>query len=669
MAKTATKTGTKKTTKKLDVTPDATVTTTPVAMKKVETVTSDRVALPKTLFTLQFLRTAKNASDKDIYKALDEALAECKKNDSVLVLERLMLHVGDISRQHNILKEFGIISKTGGAQERKIFRSCMRFWEAKLPESFKKNLRIFVEFTLYENLMYYQNTTDRKSGKVLGTEILFPMPNEVHQFLANQIRKGKDLNLIAKHLPKYATGKQRITKKIVKALKGGKGELTLNKIKLSNKVAWVKVNGEVVTDPKMTVKVGDIITYPRKKQVVTIDKQEFINKWIFDFIKVMGWDMKQYREFRSTQNTPEQKFSSKTALEMPDSDFNRLLDILTAGQRFRVAKMLVYKDKSDQLQPKPKWGKLGQLYINWEKNQEKVADQLRAAAASGDTTKKEELMKEFKVKATGIQTIDLLAEIFKGGMNDMQINNTYQKMIESMDLIANVFPILDGSGSMDSGITHKGVHITYRQIVYSMCIAFSTRNPVEDFKNTFGWFSARFYIAGRSKFANESPNRFVDPKPFTKQVSDHQVLSAGKTFTQNLEALRRSDPGDVSSTNMFSSIEYFVKLVQDQKMHVEDLPVALLYLTDNENNSGKSPSEAVTLANSIGWRPLLIFWGIQGMSDPTKRQLKGIPNTLFVGGFNESVLSQILRGIKSGTINPEQELWSLYEDKRYSILQ
>jgi hypothetical protein len=625
-------------------------------------------SLPKTLEALQFLRTAKTATDAQIAKVLDSSYTECKKNDCVLVIERLMLHIGDVSRQHNILTELGISSKTGGAQERKIFRSCMRWWEKNIPESFAKNLRVFTEFTLYENLMFYQNTTDRKTGKVLSTEILFPMPDVVHEFLATQIRAGKDLNLIAKHLPKVTTGKGRITKKKVKAMKTAT-EFKLNKIKLP-KTEWIKVNGELVTSNDVTVKVGDVISYPRKKQSITLAKQDFINKWISGFCKVMGWNIEQYKKFRSAQNTPEQKFSNRTVLDMPKSDFHKLLDILTAGQRFRVAKMVAYKDAAEKLQPKPKWNQLGEWYIEWEKGQEKVADELRKAAASGDKEKTKELMKDFKVKATGMQTIDILASLFKGGMSDMQINNTYQSLIEKMDLIANVFPIVDGSGSMDSPVaTINGVSLSRRQVVYAMCIAFSTRNPVEEFRNTFGWFSNNFYIAGRSKYVDLRPNPYVDKSRYTKQVGDHQVLSPEQTFTQNMKAIAQADPREVANTNMFASVEYFVKLVKDGKCHVEDLPNALLYLTDNENNSGLSPKEAVNLANSIGWHPLLVFWGIVNVPSDMLKEYKNIPNVLLVGGFNESVLSQVLRGIKSGSINPEMELWSIYEDKRYSVLK
>jgi hypothetical protein len=647
------------------------MSTKATTIKKAATVsaTSGAVAnpsLPKTLETLQFLRTAKNGTDTSIHKMLDQAYVECKKNNIILLLERVMLHIGDVSRQHNILSEMGIKSDKGGAQERKVFRSCMRWWEKNMPESFEKNLRIFAEFTLYENLMYYQNTTDRNTGKVVGSEMLFPMPSAVHNFLAGQIRIGKDLNLIAKHLPKVMTGKFRVTKKLVKAQRGVT-TFHLNSIKLP-KTDWVKVNGVLITDLTTTVNVGDVICYPRKKQEITLQKQEFINKWITDFCNVMDWTVSDYKKFRVRQDTPEQLFSSKLIERMPKSDFEAMLDRLTSGQRFRVAKMIAYKDEKGNLQPREKWGRLGEYYIGWEKSQEKIAQEIRVANSNNDEGAKKELMKQFKVKGTGIQTIDLLAELFKGNLNNTQIDNTYQAMVEKMDLIANVFPIVDGSNSMNNPIYHNGTHITFRQIVYAMTIAFSTRNPVTEFRNTFGWFSSNFHIVGHSKYKDLRPNPYLASSSFTKKVENYQVLSELKTFTENFNSIKEADPKSVSSTNMFSSIEFFVGLVKEGKFHVEDLPQALLYLTDNENNEGKSPKEAIQLANSIGWKPLLVFWGITGMSGDTKKQMEGVPNCLFVGGFSESALSQILRGIKTGSVDPEMELWSIYEDKRYSVL-
>jgi hypothetical protein len=57
------------------------------------------------------------------------------------------------------------------------------------------------------------------------------------------------------------------------------------------------------------------------------------------------------------------------------------------------------------------------------------------------------------------------------------------------------------------------------------------------------------------------------------------------------------------------------------------------------------------------------------MTHSIKEELKYTPNGLFIGGFNESCLSQILDGISKDTINPEDELWAIYNDIRYSVIK
>lgn len=627
------------------------------------TAPATKPSLPKTLDTLQFLRTAKGKSDAEIHKMLDAALVECTKADMTVLLEKIMMHIGDVSRQHNVLRSAGILSEKGGAQEREIFRSIMRWWDKKLPTSFAKNIPLFAEYTVYENLIFAQITTDRAKGTVLKQEFLMPAQDKVQDFLASQIRKGKDVNLIAKHLPKFDSAKSRTTTKVIKAKRGiNSFEWTLPVGK-----AWVKVNNKLVSGTKVTLNAGDVVSYPRDKQQATLEKQKVVNKWITELCSKLDWSINDYKEFRKKQNTPEQLFSSKRVDLLSIAEFTQLLDGLTSGQRFRVAKMVAYKDAAGNLQPKTKWPELGKAYIAWEKNQEAVAQKIRNAVESGDETARKDALKEFKVKAIGVQTIDLLAELLKGGLTKGQIDNTYQAMIEKMDMIGTVFPIIDGSGSMGSSVNHKGVNCSYFDIVCAMAVAFSTRNPEPKFQNTFGWFSNTFKICGKSQYVIDAPNPFVAKAEFTKKLAHNvEVLSATKGFSDNFKALKNSNPGEVANTNMFSSVEYFVKLVQDGFCSAEELPNALLFLTDGENNSGRSPKEAIQLANSIGWRPLIIYWGIQSLPYTLKDQK--IPNCLWVSGFNEGALSQILRGIKGGTVNPEDELWAIYEDKRYSLV-
>jgi hypothetical protein len=602
----------------------------------------ETMKLSNTLDTLQFLRTAKNSSDAEIHSALDKAYNEVSLNGIQEMLFRLMFHIGDVSRKHNIFNEFDIKSDSGGAQERKIFRSCVRWMQKNTPEFLHLNLKLIIEFTSYETLMYYQVNTNRYLGNVMSIEKLFIDNEYLFPFLKSEIESGVNLNLIARHLPKYTTGKQRTTKKELFG-KRGRTEFTWT---LPKGKSWVKINGKLVTDEKINVKDGDIAEYPREKKSETLTRQSFINKWIKDFCDFMGWTIIDYKQFKSKQNTAEQKMSSLSVMNMTEDEFNGFLDSLTSGQRKRVVKSLI----------KPKWGHLSTWYKAWEDEQSSLAEKIRTASTPAE---KAALMKDFKVKTTGDQTIDLLAELLGKGLNAQQVNNNYQSMIERMNIKHSVFPIIDGSGSMDSNFIHNGVRLSNRQVAYAMAIAFTTTNPNPRFRNTYGWFSEDFKVFGRSEFGDTYISMF-------KNVDKY--VSYTKTFTENYRLLMETDPKEVSSTDMFASVEYFVDLVRNGRCTVEELPETLLYITDNEYNEGKTPKEAVSFANSIGWKPKLIFWGVTTMSHSIKEDLKYTPNGLFIGGFNESCLSQILDGINKDSINPEDELWSIYNDIRYSII-
>lgn len=667
--------------------------------------------LYKTLDALQTLRTTKNAGDSAIHPKMDAALKECRAQGDVEVLEtllrRTMLHVGDVSRQHNLLNKMSIKSENGGAQERSNFRSLMRWWEKKMPTSFYKDatLEAIYEFTIAENLVYNEIRTDRKTGKVLSQEFMDFDKKKIVMFIAKMIKKGKNVSLWAKHLPKVETGKTRTAKKVMKIRASLKEKSNAETFKwtlpFGIAIDKIKLNGLPIESKQLTenkdgkkaivVRDGDIVSYPRNKQKATINRQKRDLEIVKLISKELNLDVIErttkaghsfidysgYKQFRKKQNTAQQKICSGEVFDMSKVEFEEMLNTMTSATQFRVAKMIAYKADDGTLKPKTgKWERLGEVYIEWVKEQEKAADELREAASTGDVKAKAKAMKKFKTKTTGMQTIDMLAEIVTGTLTDTQINNAYQSLIEKMDIIANVFPVVDGSGSMSGsmgsysygrgdGIDAKYQGLRLFDVAATLAIAFSTRNPVKDFRNTFGWFSHNFKIIGDSKFVDNRPNAHLASSSFKKQVPRYNVLSETNTYTQNLNNMRKANPGDIAGTNMMAAVEYFVNLVQTKNFSIDELPQALLFITDNEGNEGRSPKDAIKLANSIGWFPLMIYWGLRYNA---MDQYKNIDNTLFVGGFNESVLSQILRGIKTGSIDPSDELWSIHDDPRYQVI-
>jgi len=594
---------------------------------------------PFMLKMLQHLRMNKSISDRELHPVIDQAYSEAKSNgaEAITMFKRVLLHIGDISRQHNLLKTAGIQSTKGGAGERANFRSVMRWWERNIPD-FYANMKIFSEFTVMSNLIYDEIRTDRMKGTLKSIEYMNFDVSKVAAFFAKEIKTSKN-PLIAKHLPNYATGTVRYTKK----------------------------NGKTVR---------------RNKTAPVLEREARARTFVKVLCKELEWNIDQYKEYRKKQNTPEQLFSSGEIVNLSEDLVMQLFDKMTASQRFRVAHMITDKDALGHLQPKQKWQEIGLLYIKWEANQTKVAEKIRETVDPDDRAK---VAKDFKVKATGMQTIDILAKIYQGKLTADQANNTYQALLEKMDLVGNVFPIVDGSGSMSLPLgdprwrhyiieydrsraepfDEKYASIRLFDIAAAMCIAFATRNPNENYKNSFGWFSKNFKIVGASKFINKAPNQYVKGNEYIVRSDGQPVISETYPFVKNLQRIVEANPGDIGPTNIGAAVEYFVDFHKETNMSVEELPSALLFITDNEGNTGMSPPEFMGHAASIGWHPLVIFWGLKVNK---MNQYGNIPNCLFIGGFNESVLGQILRGIKSGSILPESELWSINDDKRYAIL-
>lgn len=669
--------------------------------------------LTKTLDAFNYLRTAKNAPDSEIHSKLDAAYTECKgQNEEVLgtLLRRLFLHIGDINRFHNILKSKGIPFdlKGAGGQERANMRSIIRWWATRMAGTFYtfETLELIEEFTSVDTLIHDSVKSDRYKGTIYDVEFMGYADSELEfiaEYIAHRIRNGYSVELWAKGLPKVETGTYRTTKKIVKCRPG----VESYRWTLPQGKAWVKLNGEVVT-PNMTVmssigtraievRNGDTLSYPRAKQDAVLKRQRRNMKLIEKLSKKLNLeviertdrkgnsykDFAGYKAFRKNQRTMEQLFASKAINNYSKNDFVAMLNRdskapikLTSGARFRLSSMIAYKDENGNLKAKEgQWNKFGEWYVEWENYQEILAKQIRQTVTDDDPVKKAELMRKFKVRATGMQSLDILVELFKGALTDGQINTTYQAFIENIDFIANAYFVIDGSGSMRRIIKNsrsfknqlqesKYDRLTFFDIAATLLIAFATRNPNPDFRNTYGWFSNDFFPCGDSKFIDNRPNQFVAGRRFYEQAVG-QVLSENWSYTENLNSLRKNNPGIIGSTNMFATVDFFVNLVANRGHNVEELPQALVFITDCEVNRGKTPKEAYEHAAAIGWYPLFVFWAIE---ENRMDRFAGLPNMLFIGGFNEGALSQVLMGIKSGSVDPVDELWAIHDDVRYSLM-
>ena len=365
----------------------------------------EKTKLPKTLRAMQVLQT-KGVSDKHVFDAMDEALAECKKQDKenelLVMLKRNMIFVGDISRQHNLLTRMGIVSDCGGAQERVNNRKLLRWWENRLPNDFysDETLEAVHQFGTIGNLFFNEIKTDDK-GKVIGEEHMNFKVDKIAQFTAKKVFKGEDVSLWAKNMPKIFIGagtsiaETRTTKKTMKVRAS-----VLEKAQKENREAsfsytlpfntkWVKLNGESINiqkcklnksgKPFITVKQGDVVTFARSKQKATLEREKRDLAFVKAISKAMNLpeverttkkgekyiDFVGYRQFRKKQDTIEQKITTKEILDFPKEVFIKAYTNTTAGSQRRLAKMIAYKDKTTgKLKAKTgMWERLGEIYV------------------------------------------------------------------------------------------------------------------------------------------------------------------------------------------------------------------------------------------------------------------------------------------------------------------
>lgn len=525
----------------------------------------------------------------------------------------VMSHIGDISRFHNAYRKLGIKSKDGGTGEYESFRKLMTWLVNKHPEMAAEYYKWAQEFTQYSIGWFNQNTTDRKSGKLVQSESLYFPEDAVFNHLRTKLMTGEDIAIIAKQLPKYVTGKNRYT---------------------------VKEDGTIAKRPI---------------QGFTREKRARVNGWINRFCKAMigtpyfeKGTLPEYRAFRKLQDSMEQKLSSKSLDNYSLDELFSIFDHCPAGQRSRLHGLMK--------NPETKFPIASKAYLEWMDIQKK------ASTMTKDERKEAGI--KLTIKSTGMKTIDIFQKMVTTGDTN-EADALWKSLVEKQRHNVSVFPIIDGSSSMDQNLD-KYPELSVRDVAYAMAVTFATQNPDEALRNSYGWFSAEFRVINHETFQNDNPSYW---NRIRKEVKPYQVLSEKFSFSQNLVNLKKADPLEVSCTDQVKVVEYFVQMVNENKLRVEELPKVLLFLTDNEFN-GRYNAEGNVLrsqevAASIGWYPLQVLWGLR--MDQKKFPFSNINNCIGLGGFNEGILGQVFGNIMSVYVDPYTELWSLAKDERYRM--
>ena len=281
-----------------------------------------------------------------VFALLNNAYSSIKTEEERQLFFIILFSVGDIAnREHNVLKstmKSGI--QAGGSGHRRTFRAILRWMLDKDQAVFYNNLDLIHEYSVIENLFYYQLRT--KKNKVLNVEKIPVDTVLIADYIAGRLRVAKD----------------------------------------KEKVLWSKFLSMPRSSKRKSFVIKDgIVTDQYKKRNFleeTILRQNFKSELLLAISDRMNWSYKiysnkpgtvmnvkfeGYRLFRQSikENllnwTESQLFSQGKVMEMDEVQFHDWLDVQPAGARFRVKTKLFDKEGNST----KRWLKEGIDIADW----------------------------------------------------------------------------------------------------------------------------------------------------------------------------------------------------------------------------------------------------------------------------------------------------------------
>lgn len=247
-----------------------------------------------------------------------------------------------------------------------------------------------------------------------------------------------------------------------------------------------------------------------------------------------------------------------------------------------------------------------------------------------------------KINASAVYPYDVVKSTREG--NALVANEQWKALPNYMEGNTElVIPVVDVSGSMDTGINGSGYSrgsVTCKDVAMSLGVYIAERNE-GIFKNQFISFSS-------------------DP---------HFHSLVGTNLTERLANMNRS--GEDMSTNIQRCFEVILQRAVHNGLKQEDLPAKLLILSDMEFDqasrggwrSNETNFEAIRRGYAqAGYEmPQLVFWNIAGRQGnvPVKMNDKGVA---LVSGCSPSILTSLL----SGELDPMKIMLKTVLNERYT---
>lgn len=601
-----------------------------------------------------------NVTISMLNEAWKEALNDKVKREMFFTL---LFSIGDITaREHNAFR--GNKVDAGGNAQRMAFRIILSWMKQYANEQYWKFVfsRMVNEYTNFDNLFGFRVQTVKKTKKLSGTiasTLDLEELRKLAQYAANVILHGSDddKRLIAKYITRPRTSKRQKHKELLPATKTVMALRTALLLKLSE-----LCNFEVVTHPNFT-------------------------------------EFKGYYEWRKpfihggVTALESAAFSSKSVLLLDEQGFYAWLEAMPASARYRVRTRLLAKDNTI----KPKWGDLGQWYLNWEKFKETKQSEVRVleekvrqkkgtvrSLSLTETEADPELeeletqlaqtQKEAKVTVGAVNFGQMFHEIVLGTIDEIKV----QPFLDKVVLPYNSLTFIDDSASMQTGwgsqVEINGANISAFDFACFIAAITLMKNPTDTGRSLLGFFSNETRLLSSIDAYKKPLNKLINV-PTT--VVSLPLYDANMHFLTNLANIRALAHAMRTGNGTYISTipDFLHRWTQGDSAKIEQLmefPVWTI-ITDGNWNNLHSPEHSMNdfmtkCDRYFGFKPYVVAIDVSANSVPADR-FQGIENMMVVPP-NPVAIQQFLMNFKDmDIVDVYLPLLSLYRSNRYDLIR
>ena len=594
--------------------------------------------------------------------ALTNTWKACRTKEEKELFFVLLFNAGDIDRQHNIFRKEGYnkVDK-GGQGKRNVFIWCLQWIYSNLPDQFYNFISLIPEYSNWENILYYQLRTNRKTGRIESEDNYGPTAitgnkfiETVTYYLAKVINDPKttpmEHTLIAKFLkkPRFSTRKRSPLSK-----KSGR----------------------------------------RKLQPATVQKELFEFKVLEALSSKVGWEIAKYpnntrfigfEKYKAKYNRTSEAylFSSKEILNYDEDMFSKWLDSLPAGARFNVRRRLLDgKGKS-----KGKWmgryGDLAEFFKNWENKKSVAADKVRVLEAKENLTEEETaelktLKKQASVTTGALNFADVFKEVLTSE-DPKAMNLVADKLLSNITLDVPMLVVVDNSGSMNQRSNALGNNVTSRINIAALAATIALlKNPSPEGKDILVKFNdvCEIMVQGQATFAAiPGRNRFMQGRTTTVT----SIVDRTQTFSDNFHNVRAllKTNGSTSLYSFSQAVKTWVNEspteVDLRKEMINKFPV-ILVISDGDINSHGSPMPSLMAAKkelqqATGWDGIFVLWDVN--DSVSSRKFEFVDNVMHVPYLNAQTINQIFNNLSDvDIIDSYVNLKALHESNRYELVK